>query len=55
MKEMGQVSFTDEEKVAVAKMFGFSIGQVNQIFFNGEFPTGNNNGPEGNQKTSLLP
>lgn len=55
MKEMGHASFTDEEKIELAKIFGFSMYQVNQIFFNGAFPIGNNADLNGKTGTALLP
>lgn len=37
-KEHGDVKFTDEEKVIVAKELGLTSEQVNVIFFDGELP-----------------
>ena len=46
-KEAGNVGFSDREKVALAKMFNLSIGQVNYIFFDGKLPIGNEQTPIG--------
>ena len=37
-KERGDVEFTDEEKVIVAKELELSPEQVNRIFFDGNLP-----------------
>ncbi len=38
-KERGIVRFTDQEKVIVARVLGFTAGQVNDYFFDGMMPT----------------
>lgn len=38
-KERGTVRFTDREKVIVARVLGFTAGQVNDYFFDGMMPT----------------
>ncbi len=37
-KESGIVRFTDDEKVKIARLFGWDGPMVNRIFFNGELP-----------------
>ena len=37
-KERGQVAFSDEEKVIVARELGLTLEQSNEIFFDGELP-----------------
>lgn len=37
-KERGEVKFTDEEKVIVARELDLTNGQVNNIFFDGNLP-----------------
>ena len=37
-KERGEVKFTDEEKVIVARELDLANGQVNTIFFDGNLP-----------------
>lgn len=37
-KERGEVKFTDEEKVIVARELDLTNGQVNTIFFDGSLP-----------------
>lgn len=37
-KERGEVAFSDEEKIAVAKDLNLSLEQVNEIFFDGKLP-----------------
>lgn len=37
-KERGDVAFDDEEKVIVAKELDLTLGQVNEIFFDGKLP-----------------
>lgn len=54
-KESGDVRFSDQEKVAVAKIFGLSAEQINQIFFGGELPIGNNSGSAVSFKPPFLP
>ena len=37
-KERGEVAFSDEEKVIVARELGLTLEQSNEIFFDGEIP-----------------
>ena len=37
-KERGEVAFSDEEKVIVARELGLTLEQSNEIFFDGELP-----------------
>lgn len=37
-KESGEVKFSDEEKVVVARELDLTIDQVNAIFFDGNLP-----------------
>lgn len=54
-KECGDVRFSDQEKVAVAKIFGLSADQINQIFFGGELPIGNASDSTESSKLPFLP
>ena len=54
-KEAGDIRFSDGEKVMVAKILGLSMDQVNQIFFGGELPNGNDNSCCGNALPPFLP
>ena len=38
-KERGEVNFSDEEKVIVARELELTSGQVNAIFFDGNLPS----------------
>lgn len=39
-KEKGQTSFTDEQKVALAKLFNWSPSEMNVYLYNGQLPIG---------------
>ena len=54
-KEAGDIRFSDSEKVAVAKILGLSMDQVNQIFFGGELPNGNESSCCGKALPPFLP
>lgn len=54
-KEAGDIQFSDGEKVMVAKILGLSMDQVNQIFFGGELPNGNDNSCCGKTLPPFLP
>lgn len=51
-REAGAVPFSDEEKIAIAKIFDLSIDQINEIFFDGKLPTGNESKPSGKIKST---
>lgn len=54
-REAGVTPFSDEEKVAIAKIFDLSMDQINEIFFDGNLPIGNRNVPIGNTRPPFLP
>lgn len=37
-KERGEISFSDEEKVIVARELGLTLQQTNEIFFDSQLP-----------------
>ena len=41
-KEKGVIKFADSEKVVVARLLGLTAQQVNDFFFDGQLPIGNN-------------
>lgn len=40
-KESGVVQFTDDEKIKVARLLGLSAVQLNEFFYDGKLPIGN--------------
>ena len=40
-KERGETKFADAEKVKVAKLFGWSLTEMNDFLFDGQLPIGN--------------
>lgn len=37
-RELGQVRFSDKEKAAMTKLFGWGYRQMNEILYDGELP-----------------
>lgn len=54
-KEAGIIGFSDNEKITIAKLFGLSMEQVNRIFFDGQFPSGNKDIPDGSTTPPFVP